>query len=257
MSLEQLDDKGRIALGRRIEQARNKARLTLAQLAERAGYDERTVRNVIKGQKTRIATVEDICDVLQIRSVADDKAKSSPIADEMHGGYTLKHFDDYIGRFHAYRRSFTFPKNLVRSLYEITWSDEQSCLVFTETQRYRSSEMQRTQDYSQQGEIFISNTIGLLHLLTREEGALRLITLTKLRLDDQALQGIVLTQAQGPFYYQPSVSPIFLRKLADADHQGEQPIGPIRPGDADYDEIDRALADIEKNIGIFALGRAT
>jgi hypothetical protein len=191
--------------------------------------------------------------VLQLRITPEEKAKAAPIADEAHGGYTLKHFDDYVGLYHVYRRSFTFPNNLVRSLYEIKWSDERSCLVFTENQRYRSSEGNRTQDYSQEGEVFISNTIGLLHLLTKEEGALRLITLTKLRLDDMSLQGIVLTQAQGPFYYQPSASPIFFRKL-NGDDEAKKKVGPLRPADEDYDDIHLALAEIEKNIGIFALG---
>src|SRR5262245_23105920 len=80
MGLERLEEAARLMLGQRIERARNSKRLTLADLASRAGYDERTIRNVIKGQKTRIGTVEDICKVLEI-SVTE---RSSDTADEAH-----------------------------------------------------------------------------------------------------------------------------------------------------------------------------
>src|SRR5262249_22483132 len=67
MGLERLDEAARLMLGQRIERARNNKRLTLADLAGRAGYDERTIRNVIKGQKTRVWTIEDICKVIENR----------------------------------------------------------------------------------------------------------------------------------------------------------------------------------------------
>jgi transcriptional regulator with XRE-family HTH domain len=249
MGLERLDEAARFMLGQRIERARHNKRLTLADLANRAGYDERTIRNVIKGQKTRVGTIEDICKVLEI-SVTE---RSSDTADEAHGGYTYNLYHEYIGLYYACRRSFSFPGSLLRSIYEIRWNKELGCLFFEETQRYRLTSARDIQDYSQCGEIFISGRIGLLHLVTMAEGAVRLVTLSKLGLDG-TMKGIVLTQAPGPFYWHPSVSPILFRK-ADPELSAEElhkAIGLIPPDSAEYQDLNQSLIDIEQNVGKFA-----
>jgi transcriptional regulator with XRE-family HTH domain len=254
VSADELDETARAELGRRIDGARRKIGFTLVQLAARAGYDERTIRNVIKGRPTRPATVRDICKVIGI-GVDSPETKPVDIADQEHGGYTLNHFENYIGLFYAYRRSFSFPRNIIRSLYAFSWNGERGCLVFRETQHYDSPNLKQTIDFSQEGEVFISNMTGLIHLLTKAEGALRLVTLTKLRAADRVIRGVVLTQAQGEFYYQPSVSPIFFQaadKQASLDELAQR-AGPIQPGDPDYARIDAALTDIERRVAIFAL----
>jgi transcriptional regulator with XRE-family HTH domain len=253
VSADELDETARAEFGRRIDGARKKIGFTLVQLAQRAGYDERTVRNVIKGRPTRLTTLRDICKVIGIG--LDAQEARVEIADKEHGGYTLNHFASYVGLFYAYRRSFSFPKNIIRSLYEFAWNDERGCLVFREAQHYDSPNLKQTIDFSQDGEVFISNMTGLIHLLTKAEGALRLVTLTKLRVADRAIRGVVLTQAQGEFYYQPSVSPIFFQAVdtkASLDALAQR-AGPIQPGDPDYQRINAALTDIERRVGIFAL----
>lgn len=255
MSAGELDEAAREQLGRRIDDARKKIGYTLVQLAQRAGYDERTIRNVIKGRPTRVATLRDICKVVGIGVEAGLADKPVEIADKDHGGYTRNHFESYIGLFYAYRRSFSFPKNIIRSLYEFTWNGERGCLVFREVQQYESPNLKRIMDFSQEGEVFISNMTGLIHLLTKAEGSLRLITLTKLRATDRMIRGVVLTQAQGEFYHQPSVSPIFFQ-AADTNASFDElagRAGPIQPGNPDYQRINAALADIERRVAIFAL----
>jgi transcriptional regulator with XRE-family HTH domain len=249
MELEGLNEAARLMLGQRIERARHNKRLTLADLANRAGYDERTIRNVIKGQKTRVGTIEDICKVLEI-SVTE---RSNDTADEAHGRYTYNLYHEYIGLYYACRRSFSFPGSLLQSVYEIRWNKELGCLFFEETQRYRATFVRDIQDYSQCGEIFISGRIGLLHLVTMAEGAVRLVTLSKLGLDG-TMKGIVLTQAPGPFYWHPSVSPILFRKADPALSAEElhKAIGPIPPDSAEYQDLNQSLIDIEQNVGKFA-----
>jgi transcriptional regulator with XRE-family HTH domain len=255
VSADELDETARLDLGRRIDGARKKIGFTLVQLAARAGYDERTIRNVIRGRPTRPATLRDICKVIGVSLDTREAAKRVEIADKEHGGYTLNHFQGYIGLFYAYRRSFSFPRNIVRSLYEFAWNGERGCLVFRETQHYDSPNLKQTIDFSQDGEVFISNMTGLIHLLTKADGALRLVTLTKLRPADRVIRGVVLTQAQGEFYYQPSVSPIFLQavdKQASLDELAQR-AGPIQPGDPDYQRINAALTEIGRRVAIFAL----
>jgi hypothetical protein len=178
-------------------------------------------------------------------------------ANSEHGAYALHHYESYLGEFYAYRRSFTFPGTIIRSLYRITWSEERECLIFEEDQKYHSTRLQRDVDHSQSGEIYISNVTSLLHLLTKFEGALRLVTLARLDPEKRTMGGIVLTQAKEPFYYKPSVSPICLRKI---DQPNEPLADGIRgapktmtPNDPDYAEASQLLIEVEQTVAGFAL----
>ena len=237
-----------LKLGERIQAKRQKMGLTLKQLAEKAGYDERTIRNVIKGKHTRPQTLATICQVLDIEM--NDEEEYVNVADK-HGKYTLELFWDYEGCYLAYRRSFTFPNTLVRSAYEIKWDEKSECLTFTELQLHQAPNAKRVIDLK--GEMFISNSIGLVHLLTKHEGALRLVTLTKL--NENAMQGVVLTQAKHPVFYQPAVSPIFLQKLPSGSTMDEvaKQVDYVKLGAPDYEFAENMLREIETNVGIFAL----
>jgi hypothetical protein len=121
-------------------------------------------------------------------------------------------------------------------------------------QKYVSPKTNRLVDFSQNGEIFISNSEGLLYLLTNNDGALRLITLTKLNEVDGTLQGLILTKAKLAFYH-PAVSAIFLQKVPSdlpVDELIKQ-VGPVHAGTADYELADTLLREIEQNVGVFAL----
>lgn len=247
-------------LGERIGAARKAKSWTLIQLADRAKLDERTVRTVIDGGHVRPSSLTAICKALEIS--AEEEEETVDIADDKFGSYNLEHYEHYIGYFYAYRRSFTYPANILRSVYELAWCDDKGKegLKFREIQQYQSHNSKRKIDFSQRGEVYISNATGMVQLLTSHKGALRLITLTKLRSDDNTMNGIVLTQAQKAFYHQPSTSAICFQKLPDeiTEEDVVGNIGPIRPDDELYDIYHEFLLEIEKSIGIFAIsnGRA-
>jgi transcriptional regulator with XRE-family HTH domain len=255
MTANQLTKSLRKALGRRIEAERNHRSMTLKQLADKAGCGEKTVRNVIKGEHARGATISEICSVLKIS--VDDLAPI-PVSDEAHGSYTKNNFKEYIGYYFVYRRSFSFSKNILRSVFCIQWSAKDRCLHFEEFQGYESSELNSHVDHSQSGDIYISNTVGLLHLTTIVKGAIRLITVSKFRLNDQSdftMHGIVLTQAQKPLHYQPSAAAIIFEKTETINtaELAAKNVTVLRPNDNDYDRITAALAEVENNIAKFAL----
>ena len=79
----------------------------------------------------------------------------------------------------------------------------------------------------------------MVHLLTTEEGGVRLITLTKKRGRDGAMRGAVLTQhSPKGHFHQPTVSPLVLVKIADGERAThEAMVGPIAPSAADYARI--------------------
>jgi transcriptional regulator with XRE-family HTH domain len=255
VNLDEFDQAGREQLGRRIDQARRRLGLTLDQVGRLAGYDAGTISKAINGERVRSATLHDICKAVEID--AYENRAGTKIASAEYGGYNLEHYRDYVGWFYSYRRSFSFSGSIIRSIFEFRWSEERKCLTFREIQKYKSPELGHEIDYSQEGDIFISNTNNLIHLLTKNEGALRLVTLTKMREADQVVRGIVLTQApgKGDFYYQPSVSAIYFKKI-DGSPKAEELVdrlGPIKSPEPDFLSADRMLIDIEQRLGRFAI----
>lgn len=247
MSVKISGDRDSKQLGEYIDAERRKKRITQERLADASGCNVRTLRRVIRGQPVRFETINSICKVLKIDH--ESAIRRADVAGDEHGGYTLKHYEAYLGDFFAYRRSFTLPNALIRSKYQIAWDSERNCLAFKENQKLHQAQVEEASDYSQSGEIFISNTIGLLHLLTRFDGALRLVTLKRLDPESVTLGGIVLTQAQAP-YFRPSVSPVLLRKITDRAISDEPKI--IDGADPEYLEVNTLLVEIERNVASFA-----
>ena len=140
----------------------------------------------------------------------------------------------------------------MRTVFEISWSEEKRCLEFYEDQKYISS-AGRPVDNSQQGDIFINNDIGLLHLVTSDFGAIRLVTLSKLRRSDDILEGVVLTQLRNSHYYSPAVSPIYLQKAEGVVSRSEvaSSIGPIAPTDELYRTVAAYIEEVEREVAYF------
>ena len=240
-------------LGREIESARKLKGWTLAQLADRAGYNERTIRNAIQGNATRVGTLHTICSALDV-DMKESGLAQAKIADQAHGGYTLESSKFLVGKFIAIRRRFPPDGMLFRSWFEFEWSDEQSCLIFHEHQKYISDSSGRLINYSQTGEVHISSQMGLTHLLTTTNGAIRTITLCKPDLFDDSMYGVVLTQAQLMAHYQPCVSPMYFSKC---DPQAsiemlDSMTGPFGESDDSYSLGVSALKTAETAVSCFA-----
>jgi hypothetical protein len=126
------------------------------------------------------------------------------------------------------------------------------CLEFYEEQKYTSS-AGRPVNFGQQGDIYINNDIGLLHLVTSDRGAVRLITLSKLRRTDDILEGIVLTQLRNSHYYSPAVSPIYLQKADGVVSRSEviSLTGPIAPTDELYRTVAAYIEEVEREVAYF------
>lgn len=245
---------GRKALGSQIEDARNERSMTQIVLAKKAGCHEKTVRKVIQGEAASDRTVRLICKVLDIDF--DQRRSSSEVSDEAHGSYSRSHHKDYVGNFYYYRRNFHDRREILRSALKIDWDKTKSVLQFEEHQRIRDPSG-HWKDRSQKGEISISSTYGLIHLLTVYKGALRLITVTKYRLhddDDLTMHGIILTQTHESFHPRPSVAAVVFRKVLNSTWGDEfkSRVEMIRPGNGEYNSWDQELTEAERNMN-FAL----
>lgn len=246
----------------RIEMA--KAGLTREALAERAACKERTLGNLLAGQAVRDATVAKIARVLGIdleELVGEmpgigQAPRADGRAGEEYGGYLLAAYDMYVGTYVAIRRVFSDRNELFRSVYEIDWDEDLGRLRFFEIQRFRGPQDKPVAS-SHAGGVYISPHTGMIHLLTTYQGALRLATLTKFRMGDNRMRGVILTQSDRDVFYQPAVSPIYLEKLDGKRKNSEldRLIGPFGSGDAAFRSAVEELNAIEKST-IFIAGQA-
>jgi transcriptional regulator with XRE-family HTH domain len=242
-----------VALGKRIEAERNARGFSQVALAEKAGCSPKMIRKLANGEKTRGKILAEVCAVLEIRI---DDSRPTEISDLDHGSYTLNNFGQYVGLYFAYRRSLVQTRNILRSLFEIQWDKKARMLRFHEYQKYISSETGETVDRSQSGEIFVGSRSNLLHLLTRDRGAVRLITVSQFRMqnsEDLTMSGIVLTQSPRQFQHQPSSAAIMFEKVKGLRETLAKQVGEIRNGESQYAKLAADLTRIERHIVNFAL----
>lgn len=255
-----IGEAARSALVRRVRLEMAKQGITREALAERADVKERTLGNLLAGQSVRDATVAKVARALSIEldglvsGAATDGASADDAharANEAYGGYMLSAYESYLGTYVAYRRVFSAKHELYRSVFDIDWDEQLSRLRFLELQRFRGRD-DRAVASSHGGGIYISPHTGLIQLLTTFQGALRLITLSRFRLGDNRLRGLILTQSDRDRFFEPAVSAIFLeqidgkRRLADL----ERLVGPLTSDDPAFGSATEELRTIEQS-GIF------
>ncbi|MGH6925132.1 MAG: hypothetical protein ACRED5_15470, partial [Propylenella sp.] len=133
----------------------------------------------------------------------------SAIAGEIFGGYTINQVRGYIGYFKVFRRSFTLPDRMGASVYEVYWPEGGGCLQFRE--------VRGKEDFHHDGNVYISSTTGIVHLLTIYRGELRLFTLMTRPYPALVMRGVLLTQADAVPSYLPAASPVLFRKADKRD----------------------------------------
>ncbi|GLS29313.1 hypothetical protein GCM10007937_10210 [Mesorhizobium albiziae] len=133
------------------------------------------------------------------------------VADDVFGGYLRHTHRNYEGFFSAYRRSFTRPGSIYKSIYRIQWDDTSDHFRFADY--YQIDSEREYGARAHEGTVYMSSYTGLIHLLTVYEGSVRLATLTKMREADGTMRGAIQTQSESLMFFQPTVAPIVLVKL--------------------------------------------
>jgi hypothetical protein len=183
---------------------------------------------------------------LGIEPELEDESQFVEVADAAYGEYPRGPHRKFEGGYFAYRRSFSSPARLMRTCIEIEWAEDEG-LIFREHSQFQSG--RRQVDNSQSGRVHISQTTGLVHLVTSVEGSVRLITLTKMIGGEDVMRGAVLTQIDRAAYYLPAFSPIVLRKLRDFDLDKHRAmVGPIDDSAEEYEFICEELAHTERRV---------
>lgn len=238
---------------KRIEKARLAKGWTRNQLADHAGYTEKTIFNLLAGKPVKNLTVMHVCQALGLEPELEDESHYVEVADAAYGEYPRGPYRKYEGGYFAYRRSFSSPVRLMRTVIELEWSEDEG-LVFREHSQFFVD--RKRVDNSQSGHVYISQTTGLIHLLTTVEGAVRLITLTKMIGGDEVMRGVVLTQIDRDAHYVPSVSPIMLTKVPDYEPGKHRAMaGPIEERADEYAFVCSELDHAERSVVQIAIGK--
>jgi hypothetical protein len=230
--------------GAKIEKAMINLSWTRAQLAAKSGRDIRVIRDLINGEPTvQAQSIQDICQALKIEPELYPSTPAVEVADLKYGAYARHPYKHYEGAFFAYRRSFSVPDLLVRSIFEIRWDDALRLLAFREI----LPDQVNTTKTIDGGEIYISQNTDLVHLMTVIEGSVRTIMLRKMR--EGIMRGCILWQTDRETYFQPAFSAIFLEKLFGFEFEShKQLVGLMRSDDPDYDRVSNEIVLIEKKV---------
>lgn len=241
MLISQLSQDGRQRVGKRIRDEMEEKGVTQECAAAELKVDPRTIRNILAGKSLTPQRVKCLCkfldfDLSELERVAKSETNGGPTASKLdHGGYPFHSVEKFIGDYDVLRHSLSTPGDLHQSSFTMRWCDDRDALTFAEYQEFFNAD-QRRRDFSQGGVVHISSDIGLLHLLTSWRGAVRLITLTRLRLPSQMMYGAILTQADQNIGYKPALSPIvFYKRDGGEDAEPVAAVGPVTPKHPHYD----------------------
>lgn len=226
MLISRLSEQEKSLIGLKIREGLEVKGLTQDYLAAVLNVDPRTVRNILCGKSLTVPRLNAISEALGIEFETPTSETNNTGLD--FGGYPKHSVEKYIGNYVAVRHSLGSNPNLHCSFYSFDWDNDKGALHFNEENKFIGSN-DRLRDFSQGGSIYISPDIGLLHLMTSWRGAVRLITLSKLRMNSNMMYGAVLTQSDQRFGFMPALSPVAFKKIeSDDERHVPERSGPIK-----------------------------
>lgn len=207
----------RLSRARRIAEARRSNRLTRSELAELIGFGENVVLSAEVGEPVRENVLITIGEALGIEIDLVPPPEVYVAADEF-GGYMRSTHAHFEGTYYLYRRSFTQPGNIFKSVVRIVWVETNNRFDFVEYYEVDPSWPDGAKSHV--GPVYMSTFTNLLHLMTVFQGSVRLATLTKLDGVSGVMRGSIQTQRsysskrdQHNFVFLPTISPIVLNKV--------------------------------------------
>ena len=238
--MEKLDAGQCAALLDDIERAMRDETLTNEEVAERAGIDEGTVRNVRNGKSRVYATFEKICVALNIpiKEVLDRHRAENSFSSSQLGGYRLQIFSLCLGSFTTLRPDADERQGAIeRYRTDIWWDEKASCFAFKESCRRAES-----------GQIYIPPSSAFLYLMTIRDGYVRTVIASTMHYLDREMYGIELAQLRISAIgnnYTPVIRPIVFMK---DDEASEMP-SIVHPGDQDYERYRQMLLRANDYVG--------
>lgn len=242
--MDKSDDEFRKERGDRLQRAMVAKGWTRKVLAAQARCDEKTLRNVFSGATVRDQTIINLFQVLGLEPEMEPPLAKSEASEDLFGGYARTVNRAYEGIYLLYRRTFSESGGIYRSLISIEWSDFEKRFVFFENFKDSAA---LTGLRTHNGSVFISAHTNLVHLMTAVDGSVRLMTLTRLNILDGTMRGCILTQRENPMFFQPTISPVYMRKIDSNGVELKNNFVLARDSN-EFLQIKNELSFIEKNI---------
>ena len=231
---------------RLIERARLEKHWTKKQLAERAGYDEKTLYNLLSGGEVHSKTVFDFCQALSL-DVPEPSVRKTEVADDRLGGYSRSTYDEYEGLYHIYRPSFSNPSAIYRYVMRIDWDEPDSSFRFRAS--YKVDPREPTGAKTHSGPVSISAVTNLVHFIVTFRGSVRLVTVTKMRKADGIMRGSMATHFEDLNFFRPTLSPVIIRKIEGRDEPDlSSDIRLLDEGEHDWGFARQQIALTEANV---------
>jgi hypothetical protein len=158
------------------------------------------------------------------------------------GGYERSDVEALEGRYICFRPALSSTGIINAYLIVVRWDEAASCLVFEEQDRVDAGHTQR-------GRVFIPDGRPFMSLVTVENGAMRLIMVSRPK-DKESARGLIMTLSNlDAVHFTPASAPIVLKRLVPDE---ELQLGFIRPGAPDYDSYRQELDTVIPAFGFFA-----
>lgn len=213
--------------------------LSNQEIAEKAGYNEKVVRDIINRRCRTYKTVEEVCEVLSIKLQASleeaglhDDSESDHSPNEL-GGYSREIYRRHVGIYTTVRPAYADPNRLKLYVTEIDWDSAIPALRFTE---------RRTDSLGQNGHIYIAPTSAYMYLMTIKQGWVRTVLVSQLVNNSSIMRGIILSQFNiSGANHAPVCAPIVYIK--DDPAQRPFPDDEIEQSDQNYGRYRQLLDD--------------
>ena len=223
----------------RIREELGRRRASRQWLANEARISLSTLEKGLAGQRrfttATLVRIESALGVALRARGRDQDERGGDIAPDELGAYSRHAVRWLEGEYLTVRPAFGIDQALYAYRTEVHWDVEEAHLVFRESERADA-------DYTQRGDVALSNQSGHIYLLTREEGQFRLLTLSRPTIT-RALCGILSTlQAASGGRLLPVACPIV---LIPTRLQATSRFGRFRPGEEGHAALAALLAKVE------------
>lgn len=228
-----------------LERARLERHWTKKQLAERAGYDEKTLYNVLSGGEVQAKTIFDFCQALDI-AVPVAPTRRVEVAPDHLGGYSRTTYSEYEADYLIYRPSLAKPASIYRYVMTIDWDEVESGFRFVTCYKLDPARPEKAKTHT--GPVSISAVTNLVHFVVTFRGSVRLVTVTKMRQADGIMRGSMLTHFEDLNFFRPTVTPIVIKRLDGRDADLARHVRFIDEGDEDWSFARSQLALTETGV---------
>jgi transcriptional regulator with XRE-family HTH domain len=231
------------AIAARVREELARRRLSRQALADLAKISISTLEKALAGRRPfTLATTIRLEEALGAALRSPVRATPAGLAPETLGAYARPAVAWLEGEYLTLRPSFEAPGAVYAYRTEMAWDDAASCLVFREAARQDA-------DFTQSGQVSLSNQSGHIYLVTNVQGQFRLITLGRPAIGGEMYGLLATLQAGHGSHLTPAAAPIAFIPMRRAP---DPAFGRITPAAPHYDAYRTTLGRVtDKGFALF------